>query len=71
LGDRPADLENDLFLPGFGRWDAGVYYDVRRWSTAVYLENLFDLQYAASSIDELQIFQGAPFNVRASVWYRF
>jgi iron complex outermembrane receptor protein len=71
LGDRPADLENDLFLPSFGRWDAGLYYDVERWSAAVYLENLFDVQYAASSIDELQIFQGAPFNVRASVWYRF
>lgn len=71
LDERPADLENDLFLPSFSRWDAGVYYDVRNWNASLYLENLFDLQYAASSIDENQIFQGAPFNVRATVAYRY
>jgi iron complex outermembrane receptor protein len=71
FGDRPADLENDLILPSFGRWDAGLYYQRGRWDTGVYLENLFDLQYAASSLNELQIFQGAPFNVRANVGVTF
>ncbi|MCO6454504.1 MAG: TonB-dependent siderophore receptor [Pirellulaceae bacterium] len=71
LGERPSDLENDLFLPGFSRWDAGVYYRRGQWNASVYLENLFDVQYAASSINELQIFQGAPFNVRATVSYLY
>ncbi|REK24021.1 MAG: TonB-dependent siderophore receptor [Planctomycetota bacterium] len=71
LGNRPADLENDLFLPGFTRWDAGVYYRRGQLGASVYLENLFDIQYAASSVNELQIFQGAPFNVRATLQYYY
>jgi iron complex outermembrane receptor protein len=71
LGRRAADLENDLFLPGFTRWDAGAFYTRGPWNANVYLENLFDVQYAASSINDLQIFQGAPFNVRATISYLF
>jgi iron complex outermembrane recepter protein len=71
LGERPADLVNSLDLPSFARWDAGLYYQRGQFNSVVYLENLFDVQYAQSSINTLQIYQGAPFNVRAAVWYTF
>jgi len=67
VGRRSADLANAVRLPGYCRWDAGVYYRRGRVSASVYLENLFDTDYAISSVDEFQIFPGAPFNARAQV----
>jgi iron complex outermembrane recepter protein len=58
-------------LPSYTRWDAGLYYRTGQLNTAVYLENLFDVQYAQSSVNYYQIFQGAPFNVRAMVSYLY
>jgi iron complex outermembrane receptor protein len=77
LGERTADIRDPLpgqvevFLPSFSRWDAGLYYRRNNLSANVYLENLFDVQYAAGSIDEFQIFQGAPFNARATISYLY
>ena len=71
LGQRPADLKNTLSLPGYNRWDAGLYYRRGQFNSAVYLENLFDVQCAQSSVNTFQIFQGAPFNVRATVSYLY
>jgi iron complex outermembrane recepter protein len=81
-GDRPASLTApntfifdeppfDVRLPAYTRWDAGLYYRRGGFNTAVYLENLFDVQYAQSSVNYFQIFQGAPFNVRATVSYLY
>ena len=71
VDSRAGNIANTLFLPGYGRWDAGFYYSRGRMNASVYLENLFDLQYAASSINELQIYQGAPFNGRATIALTF
>ncbi|HEY2414957.1 MAG TPA: TonB-dependent siderophore receptor [Pirellulaceae bacterium] len=70
-GQRAADLANTLTLPGFDRWDAGLFYTRGRMTATVYLENIFDVQYATSSASSLQIFQGAPFNTRANILYSF
>jgi iron complex outermembrane receptor protein len=71
LGDRPADLQNTLDLPAYARMDGGLYYQRGPWNANVYLENITNTQYAQSSINSLQIFQGAPFNARAAIsyWY--
>ena len=53
------------------RWDAGIYYARNRFKASVYLENLFDEDYAAASINEFQVYPGAPFNVRAKLSYTF
>jgi len=71
LGQRAADLSNTLFLPAYTRWDAGVYYQRGRWNASVYLENLFDIQYAAASANVNQINQGAPFNTRATISFLY
>jgi iron complex outermembrane receptor protein len=71
LGDYLPPGTPQFFLPGYTRWDAGVYYRRGRLDTALYLENLFDAQYYTSSISEYQVMPGAPFTVRAQVAYRF
>jgi len=67
LGSRSANVDASVALPAYGRWDAGVYYERGRLHASLYLENLFDVAYATGSIDEFQIFPGAPFNARARV----
>ena len=76
LGQRTSGLTApaappEVFLPGYTRWDAGLYYRRGQFNVNVYLENLFDVQYATSSVNQNQIFQGAPFNVRAMAMYLF
>ena len=71
LGDYLPPGTPQFFLPGYTRWDAGVYYRRGRLDTALYFENLFDAQYYTSSISQYQIMPGAPFTVRAQAGYRF
>ena len=71
LGDYLPPGTPQFFLPGYTRWDAGVYYKRGRLDTALYLENIFDAQYYTSSISQYQIAPGAPFTVRAQAGYRF
>ena len=71
LGDYIAPPSPQFFLPGYTRWDAGVYYRRGRLDTSLYLENLFDTRYYVSSISQYQIYPGAPFTVRAQVACRF
>jgi len=71
LGDYLAPGSPQFFLPGYTRWDAGIYYKRGRLDTALYLENIFDAQYYTSSISQFQIMPGAPFTVRAQAGYRF
>ncbi len=67
LDRRPGDLANTFELPSYGRWDGGLYYERGPLYASCFLENLFDTEYASSSIDRAQVFPGAPFNARATV----
>ena len=71
LGDYIAPPGPQFYLPGYTRWDAGVYWRRGRLDTSLYLENLFDTRYYTSSISQYQIFPGAPLTVRAQVGCRF
>jgi len=71
VGDRSANLAATVELPSYTRWDAGLYYERGRLRSLVHIENLFDLHYAASSSNELRIYPGAPFDVRAQVGWTF
>lgn len=70
-GERGANIENTVELPSFTRWDAGVYYSLGRLDALLYVENLLDKRYYAGSIDEFQIYPGAPINVRGQVGLRY
>jgi iron complex outermembrane receptor protein len=67
VGDRAADLANSVVLPSYSRWDSGLYYNRGRMQSMVYIENIFDVAYAQSSVDQFQIFPGAPLNARAQI----
>ena len=72
VGQRLGDFTTPAFtLPAYARWDAGVYYRRGRWNSSVYFENIFDTVYYAGSVNQFEVFPGAPFNVRAQVAYRF
>jgi iron complex outermembrane receptor protein len=68
---RPGDLQNSFALPSFIRWDAGLYYRQGLLNASLYLENLFDRRYYASSVDQFTIYPGAPFTVRGYVGITF
>jgi iron complex outermembrane receptor protein len=71
VGNRGGDLHDTFSLPDYTRFDAGVYYNRGRLRTSIYLENLFDRQYYAGSVDNLTVFPGAPFTVRGSLGITF
>ncbi len=71
MGQRAADLQNTLFLPGFDRWDAGLYYNRGRLSANFYFFNIFNKHYDYSSINVNQIAQGAPAGMRGQVVWVF
>jgi iron complex outermembrane receptor protein len=69
VGDRPGNLANTLVLPTYNRWDAGLYYQRGRMDVSLYVENIFDITYAASSVDQFPVFPGAPINARAQIGF--
>ncbi len=76
LGERLGTKDGSVLLPAFARWDMGLYYTQGRLNGSVYIENLFDDEYAVSSTNAstaalAQIFPGAPINARAMVWVTF
>lgn len=71
VDERTANLSGSVELPDYTRWDCGFYATSGSLDVGVYIENLFDNNYAAGSIDEFQVFPGAPINARASVGLRY
>jgi iron complex outermembrane receptor protein len=71
VGDRPGDIIDSFSLPGYTRWDAGLYYTRGQLSASLYFENIFNKYYDTGSINNLEIFPGAPFTVRALVSVKF
>lgn len=72
VGQRLGDFVNPPFLlPDYTRWDAGIYYVRGRLDASVYFENLFDTVYYTGSVNQFEVFPGAPFNVRAQIGCRF
>lgn len=72
VGERPSDLfPNPITLPSYSRFDLGFYYQRGQFAAAAYLENIGDVQYATGSSNIYQIYQGAPFNARATISYAF
>jgi catecholate siderophore receptor len=63
-----AAIDNAVTLPGFTRFDAGVYFNLNRDLRAqLNVENLFDEEYFITSHSNNNISPGSPRAVRASV----
>lgn len=71
VGERRGDYTTPLRLPSYNRWDLGVYGNYRRWDTTAYVENLFDVRYETGSINQYQVYPGAPVNFRFQLGVTF
>lgn len=71
MGTRTGNVDGSLLLPAYNRWDMGFYYQQGRFNANCFVENIFDQEYAQSSINAFQIMPGAPINARAQIGFVF
>nr|WP_199316582.1 TonB-dependent siderophore receptor [Chroococcidiopsis sp. [FACHB-1243]] len=71
VGDREAELPNDLVLPSYVRADASIFYKRDNWRVGLNFKNLFDTKYYESSQNTALIYPGAPFTVLGTVAVEF
>ncbi|MBN2577807.1 MAG: TonB-dependent receptor [Pirellulales bacterium] len=71
VGRRLGDYNSPTELPGYTRWDAGLYYQRSFFDLGLYFENIFNVKYYVGSLDQYQIYPGAPFTARALATCRF
>jgi len=62
-GWRQANVDNKLRIPGYARWDGGLYYRQGRVTFSLVAENLLDTFYIAAGRNEVSNMPGAPFNL--------
>jgi hypothetical protein len=84
LGDRPANEDNSLIAKGYFVTDANIGYNWRQWTCGIITENIFNVdwnetQFATTSrlrnepteVTEIHFTPGVPFNIRATIGFRF
>ena len=64
VGERRGDYTTPLRLAAYDRWDLGLFGRYGRWDMTAYVENIFDVRYETGSIDQYQVYPGAPVNFR-------
>jgi iron complex outermembrane receptor protein len=64
VGKRRGDYTSPLVLNAYDRWDMGAYGTIGRWNLTSYIENIFNARYEVGSINQYQVFPGAPANFR-------
>ncbi|MEM7593899.1 MAG: TonB-dependent siderophore receptor [Cyanobacteria bacterium P01_A01_bin.83] len=69
LSDREGDLDNSFTLPGYFRTDAALFYKRDNWLAQLNIENLFDIEYFASTNfdSRLGVNPGEPFTILGKV----
>ena len=71
VGQRYADNQNTVTLPGYGRWDALAGYREKDWDVSGALTNLTDRYYYASATSAAQIMPGEPRSLVMTGTYKF
>nr|WP_198157589.1 TonB-dependent siderophore receptor [Methylobacterium nodulans] len=67
-----ASSDNTVRLPGYNRFDLGLFYEVNESVRAqINIENLFDRRYIYTADNNNNITPGAPRTIRAQVIVRF
>jgi iron complex outermembrane receptor protein len=64
VGDRLGDYNSPLQLPSYDIWQLGFFYNRGRANASILWDNVFNQQYALSSISQYQVMPGTPSNVR-------
>jgi iron complex outermembrane receptor protein len=68
---QSGDTYNTFNLPAYALMDAALYYERGDYRIQVNFNNVFDKRCFVGSYDELYVLPGEPFNVTASVTWKF
>ena len=71
VGDREAEIPNDVVLSSYVRGDASIFYRRDNWQAQLNFQNLFNTAYFDSTQNTGLIFPGEPFTVVGGVSVRF
>jgi iron complex outermembrane recepter protein len=71
IGDREAELPNDLVLPSYVRADASIFYKRDSWRVGLNFKNISDTRYYESSQNSGLIYPGTPFTVLGTISVQF
>jgi catecholate siderophore receptor len=72
FSDSYASSDDSVYLPGFVRFDAGVYAQITEtWKAQLNIENLFNKGYWASADGNNNLSPGQPRTVRLKVTATF
>lgn len=71
VSSQSGDLGNSFDLPSYAVLDAALYYEQERFSAQVNFKNITGEDYFSGSYNEFYVLPGDPFNVTASVTWKF
>jgi outer membrane receptor for Fe3+-dicitrate len=84
LGSRPANEDNSIIAKGYFITDANVNYNMKKFTLGLIIDNIFDrawnetqfatesrLKNEETSVEEIHFTPGTPFNIRASLSFKF
>lgn len=71
VSEQSGDLTNTFDLPSYVVLDAALYYEQERFSAQVNFKNITGEDYFSGSYNEFYVLPGDPFNVTASVTWKF
>ncbi|RYD22593.1 MAG: TonB-dependent siderophore receptor [Verrucomicrobiaceae bacterium] len=69
--EQAGDQANSFELPGYGLLDAAIYYEQEKFTAQVNFNNITDKRHFVGSYSDLYVLPGEPFNVSASVTWKF
>lgn len=71
VGPQAADVYNTFDLPSYTIANAAIYYERERFTAQVNFNNVTDKRYFSGAGGELYVVPGEPFNISASVGWKF
>jgi len=71
VGERRADLANEVTLQDYLRTDASLFYRRDSFEAAINVRNLFDIDYVEQSFGTLDAIRGDPFTIVGSLRWEF
>ncbi|MEM9244160.1 MAG: TonB-dependent siderophore receptor [Cyanobacteria bacterium P01_F01_bin.153] len=71
VGDREAQIPNDIVLPSYVRADASIFYRRDNWQAQLNFQNLFDIDFIEGAQNRFLAYPGDPFTVVGSISVRF
>lgn len=71
VGGKSGDVNDSFSLPSYALLDAALYYENDDFRVQINFNNLTDKRHFTGSYDDLYVLPGEPFNVSASVTWKF